>query len=422
MTAELIQFGVVILVIMMGFVMAFLALLPGDDMFGGTWLMLFKAMFGEVELFDEYFGDQVQNQMATVLLTVYLIVMNIMLLNLLIAVLSTSHSKVEENAEREFKVSKARVIRHYQTAVKTELLPAPFSLVQLVLSWLFVGLYMWYQRVFVQPFPDDSGHNSKHVQRIDTVTREALGQAIFWLVLGPIAIVAGALLWILSIFYAPYAWTKSYLTETPEPTQPLRSQVPFLVLQSLLIIVWCGLLAPLSLVVMWFGVPFWSGLEWFNVVCCQRQENPSSASKDDIGSQDSIDVDQILLGAPGAVSGRDLFAFLVDPMSDPEVRQDEINRHTTVEHIKLLRNRLEDTAKKRDDKLRSTIEGTIKTLREDHIKLLRTRLEDIAKTQADELRAVKKETNQIEQKLDKVMLTLEKLDLVPRQTRAVNLI
>lgn len=65
------------------------------------------------------------------LLVVYLVVMTIILLNLLIAVLSTSHAKVQRNAEREFQVSKARQIRHYQLVVEEDLLPAPFNLAQL---------------------------------------------------------------------------------------------------------------------------------------------------------------------------------------------------------------------------------------------------------------------------------------------------
>ena len=60
--------------------------------------------------------------------------MNIMHLNLTIVMLSTVHSLVEENAEREFKISKARVIQHYETTVRKELLPVPFNEVQLTLS------------------------------------------------------------------------------------------------------------------------------------------------------------------------------------------------------------------------------------------------------------------------------------------------
>jgi len=105
MTAEFIQFGVVMLVIMLGFVMAFFALLEEYETFGQTWLCLFKAMLGDSGLFDD-FRDEVQDKVATALLVVYLVIMNIMLLNLLIAVLSTAHSKVEEALTENSRSSK----------------------------------------------------------------------------------------------------------------------------------------------------------------------------------------------------------------------------------------------------------------------------------------------------------------------------
>lgn len=49
----------------------------------------------------------------------------------------------------------------------------------------------------------------------------------------------------------------------------------------------------------------------------------------------------------------DLQRYLDDPMSDPDVRRDEETRATTVEHIKLLRNRLEATTKGHMMELRS---------------------------------------------------------------------
>ncbi|CAM9587374.1 unnamed protein product [Ectocarpus fasciculatus] len=53
----------------------------------------------------------------------------------------------------------------------------------------------------------------------------------------------------------------------------------------------------------------------------------------------------MLLKGPGGVGAQKLRDFLDDPMDDKDVRQDEKDRRTTVEHIKLLRNRLENTIK-----------------------------------------------------------------------------
>ena len=82
MTAELIQFGVVMLVAILGFVMAFFVL-SNDDTFGETWINLEE----EVGLFDD-FGDQIQDDVVAFLLIMYLVILDIMFLNLLIAVLS----------------------------------------------------------------------------------------------------------------------------------------------------------------------------------------------------------------------------------------------------------------------------------------------------------------------------------------------
>lgn len=49
----------------------------------------------------------------------------------------------------------------------------------------------------------------------------------------------------------------------------------------------------------------------------------------------------------------ELQKYLEDPMSDPDVRRDEETRATTVEHVKLLRNRLEATTKEHIDDLQS---------------------------------------------------------------------
>lgn len=51
------------------------------------WLSVFKAMLGEVGVFEELYEDSVYRNVAKVILVVYLVVVAVMLLNLLIAVL-----------------------------------------------------------------------------------------------------------------------------------------------------------------------------------------------------------------------------------------------------------------------------------------------------------------------------------------------
>lgn len=181
MFRELIQFGIIMGAVMVGFVVAFFALFPDVNRFDETSLILFKALFGEVTLFDD-FGDQFRDRVATAILIVYLITMNIVFLNLLIAMLSTSYSKVEKHAEREFKVSKVRMILYYQKVVERELLPPPINLAQEVFSFLL----------------SLTGVSSDSANRI-------FGEVIFWLVLGPVSMLVAVLLWSSSLIYVLFA-------------------------------------------------------------------------------------------------------------------------------------------------------------------------------------------------------------------------
>lgn len=57
------------------------------------------------------------------------------------------------------------------------------------------------------------------------------------------------------------------------------------------------------------------------------------------------------LGSLAGLEVGELKEYLDDPMGHPEVRRDEETRTTTVEHVKLLRNRLEATTKEHIDEL-----------------------------------------------------------------------
>lgn len=73
-------------------------------------------MIGETEFFDEFAGTEFES-IATALLVMYLVILTIMMLNLLVAVLTTAHAKVDENADQEFKVGQvSRIALSNQTA------------------------------------------------------------------------------------------------------------------------------------------------------------------------------------------------------------------------------------------------------------------------------------------------------------------
>lgn len=128
--------------------MALHVLVRDLENFGDTLLGFFKAMLGDTDFFDEFSGGR-YDTVATILVVAYLFIVTIMLLNLLIAILSTSHARVQEDTDGAFKLSKARLINHYRTVVDEDVLPAPFNVVQLILS-LGVVVFTFPYYVFVE--------------------------------------------------------------------------------------------------------------------------------------------------------------------------------------------------------------------------------------------------------------------------------
>lgn len=82
-----------------------------------VWLSTFKAMLGETELFDTFEGTD-YDSVATILLVMYIIILTIMMLNLLVAVLSTAHSRVDADADLEYKVGRFKSVNQRKKSFK----------------------------------------------------------------------------------------------------------------------------------------------------------------------------------------------------------------------------------------------------------------------------------------------------------------
>ncbi|CAN0213439.1 unnamed protein product [Pylaiella littoralis] len=339
MTTTLLKFGFVMVVVMFGFAMALHVLLRDLEHFGETFQALFTAMLGETSFFQVFSGSR-YDFVATILLVVYLFIVTIMLLNLLVAILSTSHDDVQDNAGIELRVSKAKIISHYRWVVQYDLLPAPFNLIQLVLSSLgaLLLVYLWdgcsrCAAVFGLPTVTEAdGPTCRTLGQAYKGASRAFGRVVFWLVLGPVAVSVGALLWISSCFpFAQYAWYSQYKEEKRKPGGGLPAGS--IALRWGVIFLWCIMAAPIRLVVLWLKA---SG----------RVLLPYGGQKKKRVVRTSMaTVESLLRKGPRGVGADKLREFLEDPMNDNDVRQDEKDRKTTVEHIKLLRNRLEATTK-----------------------------------------------------------------------------
>lgn len=129
-------------------------------------------------------------------------------------------------------VSKARIIQHYVSVVKTDRLPAPFNIFQWSLSSpMFVA-----DLCFSTTLRKD--------------TRRFFGRVVFWAMLGPVAVAAGWLLWMASALKAAIVvWRTS-----------AKKSFGKQILRVILTVAGCVVGAPLWLLALWVkggitGVP-----------------------------------------------------------------------------------------------------------------------------------------------------------------------
>lgn len=160
--------------------------------------------------------------------------------------------------DRSNQVSKARLIRHYVSVVELDDLPAPFNLFQLIVSSpMFVADLCFSTTLY---------KDTKHV----------VGRAVFWTILGPIAVAAGWLLWTASVLKAVnVVWRTS-------ADKPLMGKV----IRVLLAVVCCTVVAPFWLLVLWVK----SGIEgirrlvhllgnWGGRVRCRGRDRSKTVEK-----------------------------------------------------------------------------------------------------------------------------------------------
>ena len=377
MTSVLLKFGFLMAIVMLGFAISFYALFQGSSLsFGDVFLELFKAMLGEAGFF-EFFEDgerfpvvaEHYRVVTTLLLVVYLFFITIMLLNLLIAILNTSHAAVQEDVHRAFKVSKARMIENYRFVVHKDLLPAPYNVVPVVVAPLIAVLPERLGEMAVDRATRNSNaslllHRSFWRKAHDRA-KNFVGRVAFWLVMGPLAVVGGQVLWAVSAPYAIYTWHKYYaiyrgqqqnlggggggsssgagaagvgggsMGKDGQGEERRTLGVGSIALRWALLLAWCFLGAPLALAFQWVKasvqvfVPS-AGKSFHD------EANPGCARKPT--------VEAMLRRAPHGVGAEQLREFMESPMDDADVRRDEVGRVATMEHLKLLRDRLEATA------------------------------------------------------------------------------
>lgn len=342
MTTELVQFGVVMIVIMLGFVVSFFALLNGINgiTFQDAWLSVFKAMLGEIGFFEEFSGSRYET-VATLLLVFYLVVMTIMLLNLLVAVLSTAHSNMEQNVL--IRVSKARLFMYYRWVVASDTLPPPFNLMQMAVS---LPLKL------VDICVVGGGFH--------TGAKRLVGRILFWLLMGPLAVLGGSLLWLISL---PQA-----LIVVNNMSNVARSMLRLQRFARSIVCVFWGLL----------GVPLCLCISWITQVASVISGTTGVLESAHAPRSDETSVESLLKEATGGLGMHDVRAYLKDPVTCHRrcsLSRDDNALPPTLEHMKLLRERLESTTKERIDDLKSSLDERIVAIIEEKVNVQGRRLE-----------------------------------------------
>ena len=307
------QFGVVLLIIMAGFAMSLFPLLrsAGNFTFDDTLLLLFKTLLGDVEAFEE-FDESAENRygfIGRLLLAVYLVVMTIMLLNLLVAVLSTAHAKVEMNTDKGIEVSKVRIVEHYRLIVALDILPAPFNLVQFIVTL---------------PFFLTGQLQSELCQWV----LRAVGCVSFWLALSPLAVAAGISLWVASSIYSISVPSRELVRSAP-----VALMKSWALYRHILVFSFYALGAPSCLLFLWVWEPCMLILGLVGYGGRSTQSNHAKEKEVEANVHSMLEA--------SGVGANDLHNCLRGPLIDSKVRPQEVERSTTDDHMEYLRNRLE---------------------------------------------------------------------------------
>ena len=206
--------------------------------------------------------------------------------------------------------------------MELDILPAPFNVLQtfVILPYIATGR--------------QQSNSCRQVKR-------AVGYAVFWLTLGPIAVAAGVILLVASLLHIVSTLIK--IRKRDRNTSLANGCFDFLS-------IYLG--GPLYLIVMWVKEPFLWVIRVFEFL--SKESTPTI-------DQQILDVDVQEMLKDTGVSASDLRKYLENPMIDPDVRRDEVDRTTTVEHVKLLRDHLKEETQIRFE----TLHATVKTLSAD---------------------------------------------------------
>jgi ankyrin repeat protein len=139
-------FAFVYIVCVTGYGIAFLGIYYGDTGskdIGDTYLYLFSSSLGNFD-FETYDGTGPYRIFGIIVLTIFIVLTAVLLLNLLIARMSASHDRISEKSVEEFAFIKATNVKKFLRYTESSplcMLPAPLNALP-ALVWL-TGLHYW---------------------------------------------------------------------------------------------------------------------------------------------------------------------------------------------------------------------------------------------------------------------------------------
>eukprot|EP01105_Mastigella_eilhardi_P002915 TRINITY_DN1376_c0_g1_i2.p1 TRINITY_DN1376_c0_g1~~TRINITY_DN1376_c0_g1_i2.p1 ORF type:complete len:818 (+),score=257.22 TRINITY_DN1376_c0_g1_i2:72-2456(+) len=143
MLVDVLVFVMVAIVFIVGFAVALTRLYIDDDKahaeagtFPHSISTLFWAIFTVTSADDIPADNNLRNVFGHILMAVFMVVVAIVLINLLIAMMSSTYSRVQESADVEWKYARATFITSYE---QLTLMPAPINIVELVVYVVISG-------------------------------------------------------------------------------------------------------------------------------------------------------------------------------------------------------------------------------------------------------------------------------------------
>eukprot|EP01099_Mayorella_cantabrigiensis_P000889 TRINITY_DN1377_c0_g1_i1.p1 TRINITY_DN1377_c0_g1~~TRINITY_DN1377_c0_g1_i1.p1 ORF type:complete len:304 (+),score=61.51 TRINITY_DN1377_c0_g1_i1:174-1085(+) len=151
---DFVRFGVMTVALLVGFQIAFMSLarwqlrdtdqFPPDEFEGDEWYdaypngIGFLAFWGLIGEFGDAFTFYEDSLFSLVLLLSYLVLSQVLLINLLIAMMADTYGDVRDNADKEWKFNQAFLLSQY---IAANPVPPPFNM-----------LYILYRAVTCTPF------------------------------------------------------------------------------------------------------------------------------------------------------------------------------------------------------------------------------------------------------------------------------